>query len=345
MATSRLKRSARPVHAVAGVLVLAVPSSALALTTAAGASTQAAQLKPALSPIESLKLHSSHLAYGRDLTVSGTTSRLAAGRRVELELATEVPHTYEGWRVLATSTISSTGSFRLSARMRESGTVRVAGAPAVSAPKLTTREGATGSTGVIANDAVPTITASNVRRVTVAPELKIAGKSLGLVGSERGFVHGYLEPGRKGRRVAVQAREHGRWMTVASTRTGRFGGYTMRFGGGSISGAPLRVDFPGDAQNTPRSIPAGTATVLSPVVASWYDDAGNTACGFHAYYGVANLSLPCGAHVTISNGHTTVVATVDDRGPYVGGRVYDLNQNVAQALGFGGVGTVYTSIS
>jgi rare lipoprotein A (peptidoglycan hydrolase) len=38
-----------------------------------------------------------------------------------------------------------------------------------------------------------------------------------------------------------------------------------------------------------------------------------------------------------------VTATVDDRGPYVGGRDWDLNQNTAAALGFGGVGTVWVT--
>ena len=39
-----------------------------------------------------------------------------------------------------------------------------------------------------------------------------------------------------------------------------------------------------------------------------------------------------------------MTATVDDRGPYVGGRTWDLNQNTAAALGFGGVGTVWASV-
>jgi hypothetical protein len=344
MATSRLIRSSRPVHAVAGALVLAVPSSALALTSA-GASS-ATPPKPVVSPIESLKFSSNHVAYGRELTVTGTTSRLAAGRRVELELANpRVPHAYAGWRVLSRTKVGSAGQFRLSAPVLESGTVRVTGVPGASSPKLGPRQGSTGLTGAVADAAQATIPPSAARSVTVAPKLKITGKSLGLVGGQRGYVHGYLEPGRKGRRVTVQAREHGRWATVVGARTGRWGGYTARFGGASISGARLRVRFAGDAQNTARSIPAGTATVLSPVVASWYNDAGGTASGFHAYYGVANLSLPFGTKVTMSNGHTTIVATVDDRGPYVGGRVYDLNQNVAQALGFGGVGTIYASIA
>ena len=40
----------------------------------------------------------------------------------------------------------------------------------------------------------------------------------------------------------------------------------------------------------------------------------------------------------------TVTATVDDRGPFVAGRDWDLNQSTAGALGFGGVDTVWASI-
>jgi rare lipoprotein A len=37
------------------------------------------------------------------------------------------------------------------------------------------------------------------------------------------------------------------------------------------------------------------------------------------------------------------VATVDDRGPFVGGRDWDLNGAVAGALGFGGTGAIWVS--
>ena len=68
-----------------------------------------------------------------------------------------------------------------------------------------------------------------------------------------------------------------------------------------------------------------------------------TACGFHAGYGVANSTLPCGTKVTFRYGGRTVTAVVDDRGPFVGGREWDLNQNTAGALGFGGVATVWST--
>lgn len=79
---------------------------------------------------------------------------------------------------------------------------------------------------------------------------------------------------------------------------------------------------------------------MSYAVASWYDDAGQTASGWHATYGVANRWLAFGTRVHfVYHGHA-VDAVVDDRGPYVGGRDWDLNQNTAGALGFGGVDTV-----
>ena len=93
----------------------------------------------------------------------------------------------------------------------------------------------------------------------------------------------------------------------------------------------------------PRAHVADTPAQLVPAVASWYYDEGNTACGFHARYGVANKTLRCGTKVTIRYGDRSVVATVDDRGPYVYGRSFDLSQNTAAALGMWGVATVDVS--
>ena len=79
---------------------------------------------------------------------------------------------------------------------------------------------------------------------------------------------------------------------------------------------------------------------LSYAVASWYDDAGNTASGYHAGYGVANKYMAFGTRVLFVYHGRSVEAIVDDRGPYIGGRDWDLNQNTAGALGFDGVDTV-----
>jgi rare lipoprotein A (peptidoglycan hydrolase) len=84
---------------------------------------------------------------------------------------------------------------------------------------------------------------------------------------------------------------------------------------------------------------------MSTALVSWYEDAGTTASGFHAYYGVAACGVagPCfpfGARIEFAYGDREVTATVDDHGPYVPPRNFDLNQNTAAALGFDGVGEV-----
>lgn len=58
--------------------------------------------------------------------------------------------------------------------------------------------------------------------------------------------------------------------------------------------------------------------------------------------GIAMLNVPFGTRVEIRYGGRSVVAYVNDRGPYVHGRVIDMQPAVARALGFisVGVGTV-----
>jgi rare lipoprotein A len=135
---------------------------------------------------------------------------------------------------------------------------------------------------------------------------------------------------------------NGHWHTGAVAHTGRQGRFQLRFTPHS-RWQRLRVRFGGDRNNGRTAARAGTVTLFSQAVASWYEDGGSTACGYHAYYGVANVSLPCGTKVKFMYHGRTVTATVDDRGPYVGGRTWDLNQNTAGALGFGGVDNVWAS--
>lgn len=76
--------------------------------------------------------------------------------------------------------------------------------------------------------------------------------------------------------------------------------------------------------------------------ASWYNDrSGRTASGMRATYGIAHKTLPFGTHVHLHCPSTgrSVTAVVTDRGPFVRGRSIDVNQNVANALGFKSRGT------
>jgi rare lipoprotein A (peptidoglycan hydrolase) len=130
---------------------------------------------------------------------------------------------------------------------------------------------------------------------------------------------------------------------VAIARTGSAGRFVLRYLATSAGQEAIRVGFAGDRLNGRSTATAGLLTVYRSAGASWYYDGGNTACGFHAFDGVANRTLPCGTKVAFRYNGRSVTATVDDRGPFVGGRDWDLNQNTAAALGFGGVGAIWSS--
>ncbi|HWD70525.1 MAG TPA: septal ring lytic transglycosylase RlpA family protein [Solirubrobacteraceae bacterium] len=157
-------------------------------------------------------------------------------------------------------------------------------------------------------------------------------------------VHGLLEPGRRGAEVNLETRTGRRWHTLASGRTHRDGRFGISYRVEGDGATWVRVHFAGSRHARAVSAAAGKIVALAPIIASWYNDAGSTACGFHATYGVANKTLPCGTKVTLSYGGHAIVATVDDRGPYVYGRSFDLNQNTARYLGMWGVGTVFASV-
>ena len=76
--------------------------------------------------------------------------------------------------------------------------------------------------------------------------------------------------------------------------------------------------------------PPPTQTAL----ASWYDQGGVGACGMDAQAGLgfASLFLACRTRVEFCY-RGCVVATMDDHGPYVSGRAFDLNANLRAAIG------------
>ena len=80
--------------------------------------------------------------------------------------------------------------------------------------------------------------------------------------------------------------------------------------------------------------------------ASWYGPGlyGNRlGCGgtlSAGRLGVAHKSLPCGTKVTLRHGGRVVRVPVIDRGPYVGGREFDLTAATAQKLHFHGHGSI-----
>jgi rare lipoprotein A len=110
------------------------------------------------------------------------------------------------------------------------------------------------------------------------------------------------------------------------------------------------VRFRGDDRNAAVSRTLrGKTYVLRPGHASWYGPGlyGNKlGCGGTlktSTVGVANKSLPCGTKVVFRYKGRTATLPVIDRGPYVGGREWDLTAGAKRKLGFGSTGTVWTS--
>jgi len=318
--TPRMKRA---IHSVIAITMLAVPCSALALSGTTDAHTTSAQLHATAAPRVA--------RLGQAVTVRGTAPASAAGHRAVLESASR---TQSDWRPVRATTIAAGGRFAFATRLRHSGYLRVID----SGPVLT-------GSGVRPNRSmVPAQGASAPQRVAVTAQFRVAQHRLDTLAGHPVSLRGTLSPAHAGRLVRVQARQGHAWRTLASTRTGATGRFRARFGSLTGSEHRLRVRFAGDHANAAVSGGAGLVTVFGADVASWYSDAGNTACGFHATYGVANRNLACGTKVRIRFGRRSVTATVDDRGPYVGGRNWDLNQNTAAALGFGGVGSIWISL-
>ena len=96
------------------------------------------------------------------------------------------------------------------------------------------------------------------------------------------------------------------------------------------------------------AVPGAEAKSIQSGGASWYGHgfhgrktANGERFNTHALT-AAHRSLPFGSRVQVTNERTgrSVVVRINDRGPFVGGRVIDLSKAAAQAGGISGVGKV-----
>ena len=85
-------------------------------------------------------------------------------------------------------------------------------------------------------------------------------------------------------------------------------------------------------------------------IASHYDrtSGSRVACGGALNEGgmtAAHRTLPCGTKVRVTNKKNgkSVTVTINDRGPFVSGRVIDVTPTAARALGFSGLASVSVS--
>jgi hypothetical protein len=300
------------------IAVLCSTAAVVAGVALAAPAQQALQITP----------RSVHIPYGQDVVVHGAAPE-DAGHTVVLQFARPGGST---WRQLSSSTIAGDGSFRLAGALTQSGVVRALDTSTGAQAPVVARA----STGAAGPTSAPV-------PVDVAARVRLRPRPISVLGGQAIQVRGRLLPAVAGRKVSLQARRSGQWQTLTSSRTRSAGRFVLRYVAGTAGQQLIRVKFAGDRWNGRSTTTAGQMTVYREAEASWYNDGGNTACGYHAYYGVANRTLPCGTKVALRYNGRSVTATVDDRGPYVGGRDWDLNQNTASALGFGGVGTVWSS--
>jgi rare lipoprotein A len=144
--------------------------------------------------------------------------------------------------------------------------------------------------------------------------------------------------------ASLQIQRRGHWVTIDRDRVNRAGRFVLRkrVVGARSTRARVRLN-----NGERRSI--GRLNVYRRALASWYGPGlfGNKlGCGgtlSAGSLGVANKSLPCGTKVTIRHRGRVLRVPVIDRGPYVGGREYDLTEATAQRLGFEGRGAIQST--
>ena len=312
-------------HAAIGALAL---GTTLSVTTLALAeATPASEALPIPRPPV---VRDATLRLGQRADVSGRFEASDAGRHVALQYAPRGRR----WRPIADAVVEAGGRYRFRVRLKRSGAVRIALTPALEA----------GAQSVASAESTST---SRQRRVVVAGRLVVRHRGRDVHTGEAVHVRGTLLPRTRGRRVVVEAGANGRWHPVAHARTRANGHFDARVVTEVPGTQRLRVRFEGDRRNAGTRARAGTLQAFRPGLASWYALYGSrTACGqtlTAGTLGVAHKTLPCGTMVTFRYGSREVTVPVIDRGPYAGGREWDLTGATAHALGFGGVGVVWST--
>lgn len=181
-------------------------------------------------------------------------------------------------------------------------------------------------------------------------ELKLRRSELNVLDGHRATVSGTLledhRPGRPGRLVALQALGRHGWRTLVHAHTSTGGRFRVSYVARSLGSQLVRLRFSGSDTDLGSHRRLGRLNVFRVALASWYGGGGGLACGGEltsSTLGVANKTLPCGTLITLRYGGRTIRVPVVDRGPYVAGREFDLTEATKSALGFDGVGDVWST--
>jgi hypothetical protein len=153
-------------------------------------------------------------------------------------------------------------------------------------------------------------------------------------------------PGRNHRvRVVVNGPSGGQ----VRTTTDRNGAFRVHWGLQSIGIYEIRAYGSHDRRISGSESAVRRVTVYRPAAASYYGPGlygGALACGGTLQpgtLGVAHKYLPCGTKVRLRYRGRSVTVPVVDRGPYVGGRDFDLTEATKLRLHFPDLGVVLSS--
>ncbi len=217
-------------------------------------------------------------------------------------------------------------------------------------PKLDWRAALTGGALCLAYACAAAVPASAQSTDTqgtptaTASKVAVSDRRMNVQAGRRAVVRGRIQPA--GSTVALQIRRSGRWITLDRDRTDARGAYVLRDRLERPLSARARVKV---ASGPAGARGIGRLNVYRSAYASWYGPGlygGHLGCGGTldaGDLGVAHKSLPCGSKVTLRHRGRMVRVRVIDRGPYVGGREYDLTEATAQRLKFKGHGSIQTT--
>jgi len=134
------------------------------------------------------------------------------------------------------------------------------------------------------------------------------------------------------------------WLPIATAAIGADGAYLARWRANVTGRLTTRATVDRAADTGAALALAApleaTMTVYRPAMATWYGPGfygRTTACGIRMtrrLLGVAHRKLPCGSQVALTYKGKAITVPVVDRGPFKGGRRWDLTSAAATALGF-----------
>jgi rare lipoprotein A len=283
----------------------------LPLATTA-ATTSIALAASASAPSAQISASHGTVRYGKAVRLSGTVPGIS-GAAVQIAFSRDGG---ESWRTVSQATTGADGAYEARVKPQMSGEYRAqvaGGSPSAPVPVQ-----------------VRSVTDVHLKRhVVVGHRVRLRGRVL---------------PAAAGRevRIVLPGRDE-------RTRTRTEGRFKATWRPQSTGEGKVRAVAQGNAAATASRSRARRVTVYRPASASWYGPGlyGNgLACGgtlTPSTVGVAHRSMPCGTKLTLRYGGRSVRARVIDRGPFVGGREFDLTGATKNRLGFGSTGTILTS--